>query len=88
MPRPHIDDGTAVILFQNGVAEVLRYEAPRPPEEPSPLFDPPTNLQAPKPEALEVVLLAHPQLDSFKRGYMLLCPDSLASKAIWRTPAR
>lgn len=87
VPHPHIDDGTIVILYQDGVAEVGRYEAPRPPEEPSPAFDHPVNTEELKGEALRAVRRAHPGRDSFERAYVLLCPESLAGKARWRPPA-
>lgn len=87
MPDPHIDDGSVIILYQSGVAEVGRYEAPRPPDEPSPAFDHPANTEDLKAEALQAVRSAHPRLNSFERGYVLVCPDHLAKKAKWRTPA-
>ena len=83
MPHPHIEDGTTIILYQDGVAEVGRYEAPRPPDEPSPAFNHPANTDELKAEALQSVRGAHPELDSFERGYVLLCPESLALKARW-----
>jgi hypothetical protein len=86
-PAPHIDDGAIVIMYQDGIAEIGRYEAPRPPEEPSPAFDHPVNTDELKPEALQAVRSAHPRLNSFERGYVLLCPDLLAKKARWRTRA-
>lgn len=87
LPHPHIDDGTIIILYQAGVAELGRYEAPRPPEEPFPFFDHPVNTDELKAEALRLAREAHPELDSFDRAYILVCPESLAAKARWKTPA-
>ena len=87
MPHPHIDDGAMVILYQDGVAEVGRYEAPRPPDEPSPGFEHPANADELRAEALEAVRQAHPDLHAFERGYVLLCPEPLAAKARWNAPA-
>lgn len=87
MPHPHIDGGAMVILYQDGVAEVGRYEAPRPPGEPAPAFHHPANADELRAEALEAVRRAHPQLDSFARAWVLLCPEPLAAKARWNAPA-
>jgi hypothetical protein len=84
MPHPHIDDGAIVILYQDGVAELGRYEAARPPEEPFFYFDHPLNSDTLKPEALAAVREAHPKLDSFAQSWILICPQELAVKARWR----
>jgi hypothetical protein len=87
-PIPQIDDGTIVILYQDGVAEVARYEVPRPPETPWPTFEHPVNSEELKAQALQAVQSARPGLNSFERAYVLVCPDDLATKAKWCAPNR
>src|SRR6266446_2394117 len=83
MPEPPIEEGAIIILYQEGTAEVGRYEPPMP-DDPFPRFEHPTNTEAGKSQALRLVAEAQPLLDSYKQSYVLVCPQALARQAEWR----
>jgi hypothetical protein len=87
-PEPHIPDGTFVILVQDGRAEVGRYEEPRPPEEPSPAFEHPSNVPELAEDAMRAVRAAFPEMDLHGPSLVFTCPPELAARAVWQRPRR
>ena len=79
LPNPPIPDGTIVILVQDGVATIGRYEAPTPPENPAPAFDHPINDDE---LAGEAVLAEHPEIDLHGPASIFVCPDKIAVRAV------
>jgi hypothetical protein len=84
MPDPHVPDGSYIILVQDGQAEVGRYQAPRPPDEPSPVFDHPTNMGELAEDAMREVRAAFPDIDPHGPALVFTCPPELAARAVWR----
>jgi hypothetical protein len=82
VPSPHIDDGSMVILVVNGKANVSRYAAARSPEEPSPSFDHPVNVEALEAEAMTLVRAQFPDLN--EEVAVFTCPVELAKRAEFR----
>ena len=82
-PEPYIPDGTYVILVQDGRAQVGRYEAPNPPDEPSPAFAHPVNVNDLESAALDAVRSAFPRFERIKTSQVYTCPTELAARAIW-----
>jgi hypothetical protein len=83
MPTPHIADGTYIILVQDGRAEIGRYEAPRPPDEPFLYFDHPANAQELADDAMQAVLAAFPNIDPYGDALVFTCPPELTERAVW-----
>jgi hypothetical protein len=88
MPDPHIPDGAYIILVQNGRAEVGRYEEPRPPDEPMPMFDHPANVDELAADAMRAVQAAFPDIDPCGHARVFTCPPDLAARAVWRRAHR
>lgn len=84
IPSPHIDDGSMVILVVNGKANVSRYAAARSPEEPSPSFDHPVNVEALEAEAMKLVRAQFPELNASEEVAVFTCPVELAKRAEFR----
>lgn len=84
LPNPYIPDGTIVIIVQDGEAKIGKYEEPTPPENPFPAFSHPLNTDRLKQEALQIVLKNYSDTNLYGNCLFYVCPDKLASKAIWR----
>ena len=84
MPDPFVPDGTVMILAQDGAAELSRYEAPTPPDDPFPRFDHPVNSAELQGEALKRVLAEHPDIDLHGNALTFVCPPDLAARAVWK----
>ena len=84
MPDPFVPDGTVMILVQDGTAEVSRYEAPTPPDNPFPALDHPVNSAELQGEALKRVLAEHPDIDLHGDALTFICPPDLEARAVWR----
>src|SRR5262245_5744619 len=75
--------GEAVILLQDGYAEVSRYE---PTDEPwGVLLDPAANAEELADDALAAVLTVEPKIDTNGDAATFTCPPDLAARAVWRT---
>ena len=69
--------------MQNGRAEVGRYQAPDPPDEPFPAIVHPVNSADLETEAREAVRQAFPKFSRIKTSQVYTCPPEVAARAIW-----
>jgi hypothetical protein len=84
MPDPPVPGGVLLILVQNGVAEVVRYEAPRPPDVPWPALAHPLNAEELRAEALAAVLRVVSLGETHGPCLHFVCPEALAARAVWQ----
>jgi hypothetical protein len=83
MPDPRVPDGTVMIWVQDGVAEVGRYEEPRPPEAPWPAFSHPINAAELRADALAAVRRVARKSELHGPCLHFVCPPELAARAVW-----
>ena len=82
-PNVPLDVGAPIILFQDGYAEVSRYE---PTDEPwGVLLDPAANAEELADEALAAVLALEPKIARDRAAATFTCPSDLAARAVWRS---
>ena len=84
MPDPHVASGTVMILVQDGRADVVRYDEPTPPDNPSPSFEHAINCADLRAEALQVVRTNFPTADILGDALTFTCPPDLAARARWK----
>ncbi len=82
-PEPHVPDATIMILVEDGIAEVVRYEEPRLPDVPWPSFSHPINAAELKAEALARVLEVAVEPELHGPCLFFVCPSELARRAVW-----